>query len=61
MGPAGTEGRPVKMATHSRDLTFPGCPEEENTCVLVLDANSQHPHKCTHTFTVSLQTMTIHT
>lgn len=45
MGQAGTKWRPLKMATFSRALTFPGCPEEESAHVLVLDTNPQHPTK----------------
>lgn len=47
------------MATLSHALPFQGYPEEENTHVLVLDTNSQHPHKGTHPFTMSLQRMTV--
>lgn len=47
------------MATLSHALPFQGYPEEESTHVLVLDTNSQHPHKGTHPFTMSLQRMTV--
>lgn len=59
MGPASTKVTPLKMATLSHALPFPSCPEEESAHVLVLDTNSQHPHKCTHPFTMSLQRKTI--
>lgn len=48
------EPRPLKMAIPRHALSLLGCCEEGNTHVLVLDANSQHPHKGTHTFTMSL-------
>lgn len=47
------------MAILSHALPFQGYPEEESTHVLVLDTNSQHPHKGTHPFTMSLQRMTV--
>lgn len=49
------------MVTLRRALIFLGCPEEESTQVLVLDSNSQHPHKGLHTFTMFLWRMTIST
>lgn len=53
------EPRPLKMATLNHARSFQGCPEEEGIHILVLDTNSQHPHKGTHTFTMSLRRMTI--
>lgn len=53
--------RRLKMATLSCALIFLGCPEEESTQVLVLDTNSQHPHKGPHTFTMSFWRMTVST
>lgn len=46
--------RRLKMATLRCALIFLGCPEEESTPVLVLDTDSQHPHKGRHTFPMSL-------
>lgn len=51
--------RQLKMATLRRALILLGCPDEEST--QVLDTNSQHPHKGPHTFTMSLQRVTIST
>lgn len=58
MGSASTKVKPLKMAL-SHALPFLGWPEEGSTCVLVSDTNSQHPHKGTHPFTMSLQRMTV--
>lgn len=46
--------RRLKMATLRCALIFLGCPEEESTPVLVLDTDSQNPHKGPHTFPMSL-------